>query len=175
MAVNMKTTLILLFCFLVIDLSHEEFHQRVNSSQCPNLWEQIGAGCYLFGIPDILNIDDSCLYEGCQQEEAVEYCTKQNGYLVEYQLYDEFELIQSFIKESSLGSYWFWTGASNPAMNKTYVWLKNGNSLPDESAMWESNYPNVLPFRHCVLHTYITSSLINYKCSGYAYPICEMY
>ena len=56
-----------------------------------------------------------------------------------------------------------------------YVWLQNGNILTDESPMWDPNHPDVLPNRHCVLHTYITSFLINYKCSGYAYPICEMY
>ena len=132
---------------------------------------------------------------------------KQHGYLVEYQLYDEFEMIRNSIKDSSLGAYWFWTGAGNTAANKTYllqykhitleitiyfstvlkklisyntilfryVWLQNGNILPDESPMWDPNHPDVLPNRHCVLHTYITSFLINYKCSGYAYPICEIY
>ena len=133
---------------------------------------------------------------------------KHHGYLVEYQLYDEFEMIRNSIKDSSLGAYWFWTGAANTATNKTYllqyqhitceitifreyttkclfwyyilpffryVWLKNGNLLPDESPMWDPNHPDVLPNRHCVLHTYITSFLINYKCSGYAYPICEIY
>ena len=46
---------------------------------------------------------------------------KQHGYLVEYQLYDEFEMIRSSIKDSSLGAYWFWTGAANTAANKTYL------------------------------------------------------
>ena len=46
---------------------------------------------------------------------------KQHGYLVEYQLYDEFEMIRNSIKDSSLGAYWFWTGAANTATNKTYL------------------------------------------------------
>ena len=58
------------------------------------------------------------LYLGCHIEEAIEYCTKQNGYLVEYQLNDEFELVSSTIKEF-FGSYWFWIGASNSENNGT--------------------------------------------------------
>ena len=46
---------------------------------------------------------------------------KQHGYLVEYQLDDEFEMIRNSIKDSSLGAYWFWTGAANTATNKTYL------------------------------------------------------
>jgi hypothetical protein len=49
---------------------------------------------------------------GCHQQEAIDYCEKQHGYLVEYQLYDEFEMVRAIIKES-LGSYWFWVSASN--------------------------------------------------------------
>ena len=52
-------------------------------------------------------------------EEATDYCTKQKGYLAEYELIDEFEIVRSTIVES-LGSYWFWVGASsnqNPDRN----------------------------------------------------------
>ena len=40
---------------------------------------------------------------------------------MEYQLDDEFEMIRNSIKDSSLGAYWFWTGAANTATNKTYL------------------------------------------------------
>ena len=56
---------------------------------------------------------------GCHAQEAVEYCTKQHGYLVEYQLYDEFDMVRSTIKDI-FGSYWFWVGASNNENNETY-------------------------------------------------------
>ena len=40
-----------------------------------------------------------------------------HGYLVEYQLIEEFEMVRSIIKES-LGSYWFWVGTSYNEMNE---------------------------------------------------------
>ena len=56
-----------------------------------------------------------------------------------------------------------------------YIWHNNQNVLPDDSSMWDDDQPNHLPNRHCVLHTYITSLLINYKCSGFVYPLCERF
>ena len=43
-----------------------------------------------------------------------------HGYLVEYQLVEEFEMVRSIIKES-LGSYWFWVGTSYNEMNEYSV------------------------------------------------------
>ena len=56
-------------------------------------------------------------FQGCTKEEAIEYCTMKHGYLVEYQLVEEFEMVRSIIKES-LGSYWFWVGTSYNEMNE---------------------------------------------------------
>ena len=55
---------------------------------------------------------------GCNVQEAIDYCTKQHGYLAEYQLYEEFEMIKSIIQDS-YGSYWFWVGASNDENDTT--------------------------------------------------------
>ena len=56
-----------------------------------------------------------------------------------------------------------------------YLWPNGKSVLPDDSEMWAPNYPDNLPDRHCVLHTYITALLVNNRCSGFAYPICEMF
>ena len=56
--------------------------------------------------------------QGCTKEEAVEYCRTKHGYLAEYQFLDEFELVRSTIKES-VGTYWFWVGASNTEVDET--------------------------------------------------------
>ena len=40
-----------------------------------------------------------------------------HGYLVEYQLVEEFEMVRAVIKET-LGSYWFWVGTSYNEMNE---------------------------------------------------------
>ena len=38
--------------------------QRLTTSLCPENWITIGTGCYLFAIPEILEIDDSCKIDG---------------------------------------------------------------------------------------------------------------
>ena len=62
----MKLNLILIFCFLVIRCSFGGFDENViaSSSECPSHWEKIGTGCYLFAIPEILRLDDSCRVDG---------------------------------------------------------------------------------------------------------------
>ena len=62
----MKLSLILIFCFLVIRCSFGGFDENViaSSSECPSHWEKIGTGCYLFAIPEILRLDDSCRVDG---------------------------------------------------------------------------------------------------------------
>ena len=46
--------------------------------------------------------------------------------------------------------------------------------LAIDSPMWEPDFPDNLP-RYCVLHTYLTSNLIDYECTGWVYPLCEMF
>ena len=62
----MKTILTLIFCFLGMQLSYGWLDENViaSSSECPNHWEKIGTGCYLFAIPEILRLDDSCRVDG---------------------------------------------------------------------------------------------------------------
>ena len=64
--IDMKFNLILIFCFLVIRCSFGGVDENVNasSSECPSHWEKIGTGCYLFAIPEILRLDDSCRVDG---------------------------------------------------------------------------------------------------------------
>ena len=38
--------------------------QSISSSECPEYWIKLGTGCYLFAIPEILNIDGSCKIDG---------------------------------------------------------------------------------------------------------------
>ena len=65
-AIKMKTNLTLIFCLLGMHLSYGWFDENViaSSSECPNHWEKIGTGCYLFAIPEILRLDDSCRVDG---------------------------------------------------------------------------------------------------------------
>ena len=37
---------------------------RENTTKCPDYWVRIGTGCYLFAIPEILELDDSCKVDG---------------------------------------------------------------------------------------------------------------
>ena len=62
----MKFILILIFCFLEIRGSFGGFDENViaSPSQCPDHWEKIGTGCYLFAIPEILRLDDLCRVDG---------------------------------------------------------------------------------------------------------------
>ena len=39
-------------------------NQNLTSSECPEYWMKIGVSCYLFAIPEILSIDDSCRVDG---------------------------------------------------------------------------------------------------------------
>ena len=49
-----------------MQLSFGWFDENViaSSSECPIHWEKIGTGCYLFAIPEILRLDDSCRIDG---------------------------------------------------------------------------------------------------------------
>ena len=41
------------------------YHVKVDkSTECPEYWVKIGTGCYLFAIPDILKLDESCILDG---------------------------------------------------------------------------------------------------------------
>ena len=41
------------------------YHVKVEkSTECPEYWVKIGTGCYLFAIPEILEIDGSCRLDG---------------------------------------------------------------------------------------------------------------
>merc|ERR1712226_433991 len=66
-----------------------------NDEECPRNWVKIGTGCYLFAIPEILEIDNACKLDGCTKEEAINYCAMKHGYLVEYQLVEEFEMVRA--------------------------------------------------------------------------------
>ena len=35
-----------------------------NDEECPRNWVKIGTGCYLFAIPEILEIDNACKLDG---------------------------------------------------------------------------------------------------------------
>ena len=54
-----------------------------------------------------------------------------HGYLVEYQLVEEFEMVRAMIKES-LGSYWFWVGTSYNEMNEYRFTIHRDGSCPND-------------------------------------------
>ena len=62
----MKMKLTLIVCLLGIHLSYGLFDKNViaSASECPSHWEKIGTRCYLFAIPEILRLDDSCRIDG---------------------------------------------------------------------------------------------------------------
>ena len=35
-----------------------------NEEECPTNWKKIGTGCYLFAIPEILEMDNACKVDG---------------------------------------------------------------------------------------------------------------
>ena len=37
---------------------------REKTTECPDYWVRIGTGCYLFAIPEILLLDESCKLDG---------------------------------------------------------------------------------------------------------------
>ena len=50
------------FCLLSFILN---FHVALGkTTECPEYWVKIGTGCYLFAIPEILEMDGSCRLDG---------------------------------------------------------------------------------------------------------------
>ena len=49
---------VLMLCTLPYSATEE------TSTECPEYWIEIGHGCYLFAIPEILQMDDSCKVDG---------------------------------------------------------------------------------------------------------------
>ena len=63
---NMKNKggVIISIVFAMISFTVGYHVTREKTTECPDYWLRIGTGCYLFAIPEILQLDESCKLDG---------------------------------------------------------------------------------------------------------------
>ena len=63
---NMKNKggVIISIVFAMISFTVGYHVTREKTTECPDYWVRIGTGCYLFAIPEILLLDESCKLDG---------------------------------------------------------------------------------------------------------------
>ena len=62
--IRMKYCIFLFSILGLVSCTENRSDQRLRINVCPDNWITIGTGCYLFAIPEILKIDESCKVDG---------------------------------------------------------------------------------------------------------------
>ena len=92
-----KGGVIISIVFAMISFTVGYHVTREKTTECPDYWLRIGTGCYLFAIPEILQLDESCKLDGKVDSRDIRKSLPFITFLVKNVVKKKYKLIVKFL------------------------------------------------------------------------------